>query len=88
MTADIEVIDLKRIQNAGNIRGVVSVRVGGVTLIGCKVVQQVGQKPWIALPDREWVDDDGKKRWTASVKLSTALKQRLDDAVFSACRNG
>jgi Signal peptidase, peptidase S26 len=69
--------------NAGNVRAFVSVRIGDVSILGCKIVQQPGQRPWVAMPDRQWVADDGTTRWSPVIKLSNPLKRRLDDAVLA-----
>jgi DNA-binding cell septation regulator SpoVG len=81
--APIEVFDLRKLENAGNIRAFLSLRIGGITVHEAKIVQQAGQRPWLAMPDRQWTAADGKVRYTAVVELSPSLKQRVSDAVLA-----
>jgi DNA-binding cell septation regulator SpoVG len=83
-TADIEVLEIRSVTDSGNIRAFATVRLGGVTLMGCKVIREDGKRPWVAMPDRQWTAEDGQRRWSQAVKLTAALKQRVDDAVLSA----
>jgi hypothetical protein len=84
MSAAIEVLEVWRTQNAGNVRVFVSLRLGGITIHGAKIVQQNGQRPWLAMPDRQWTADDGEARYTAIVELAPSLKRRVSDAVLEA----
>jgi DNA-binding cell septation regulator SpoVG len=76
-------LEVRRVENAGNVRAYLSLRVGGVTIHGAKIVQQRNQKPWLAMPDRQWTAADGKVRYTAVVELTPSLKQRVNDAVLA-----
>jgi hypothetical protein len=84
MSAPIEILDLRRVENAGNVRTFVSLRIGGVTLRGCKIVQQPGQRPWLAMPDRQWTAADGKVKYSAIVELTATLKQRVGEVALAA----
>jgi DNA-binding cell septation regulator SpoVG len=81
--APIQVLDVRSVANAGNVCAFVSLRLGGVTVHGAKIVQQAGQRAWVAMPDRQWTAPDGKVRYTAVVELTPLLKQRVSDAVLS-----
>jgi DNA-binding cell septation regulator SpoVG len=75
-------LDVRRVDNGGNVRAYVSLRIG-VTIHGAKIVQQTGQRAWLAMPDRQWTAADGKVRYTAVVELTSSLKQRGSDAVLA-----
>jgi DNA-binding cell septation regulator SpoVG len=84
----IEVVALKRVEGYGNVRAFVDVQLGGVTIHGCKVVQQEGQRAWLAPPQREWTGDDGKRRWSNVVELSKELYRKASEAVLAAWERG
>jgi len=70
MTSAIQVLDLRRVENAGAIRAFVRLRVGGVTIVEAKIVQEPNKRPWVAMPDRQWTDTVGKKHYVAHVELT------------------
>ena len=79
--ADIELVAVRPSTNAGNVRAFVSIRLGGVTIHGAKIVRQAGQAAWLAMPDRPYDDAAGKKRCSAVVELSPDLKRKVSDFV-------
>lgn len=81
--AAIEITDIKPRQ-LGNIKAFCTLRIGGVTIRECKIVQQPGQNPWLAMPDRQWTGDDGKTRYFHLVELSDGLKGKVQDAAIAA----
>lgn len=81
--ATIEVLDVRRIANAGNVRAHLSLRIGGITVHGAKIVQQPNQRPWLAMPDRQWTAPDGKVRYSPVIELTDSLKRRVSDAVLA-----
>ena len=83
VSAPIEVIEVRRVDNLSNVRAFVSLRIGGVTVHGAKIVQQPGQRPWLAMPDQKWTSADGKQRYSALVELSPSLKARVSDAILT-----
>lgn len=62
---DIELLEVRPVASAGNVRAFVTIQLGGVTIHGCKIVQQQGQAAWLAMPDRSYPDASGKQRWAA-----------------------
>jgi hypothetical protein len=88
MTADIEVLDLRPVENFGNVRGFVSVRVDDVTIVGAKIVQQPGHAPGSQCRIASGSDEGGAKHWSPVIKLSNPLKRRVDEAVLAAWGNG
>lgn len=83
--SDIELLDLRPVTSGGNVRAFVSIRLGGVTIHTCKIVQQPGQTAWLAMPDRPYTDASGKQKqnWTAIVELSPELKRRVSDSIIA-----
>jgi DNA-binding cell septation regulator SpoVG len=87
-THRIRILKLSR-RKAGTIRALVDVQVGRLLKIfGAKVVQQPGQKAWVAMPSKEWLGDDGRKRYTAVVELDGALKVAVESAILEAWQGG
>ena len=83
MPNGVEILEIKP-SSTGTVRARVNFRIGGVTIIGAKIVQQDGQRAWVAMPDVKWEGNDGKPRYTATVELSSSLKQRVSDAILTA----
>jgi DNA-binding cell septation regulator SpoVG len=58
VTSPLEVLAIRRLDKPGRVPAFVDVRLGGVTIKGCKVVQQPGQGAWLGMPsvrtDRAW----------------------------------
>ncbi len=46
-------------------------------------MQQLGKTAWVAMPDRQWADDSGKKRYAAIVELTEGLRRRVTETVLS-----
>lgn len=83
----IEVLAIKPLQTAGNLRAFASIRIAGITVHDCRVVQQPGQRPWVSLPQREYVKD-GQKKYSAIVELSDSLKREAERAILAAWEQG
>lgn len=81
MTSPIELLDIRLSKKEGNVRAFLTIRIGGVTIKDCKVVQQPGQRAWASMPDRQYLDSSGSKRWTPIVELSAELRRRVCDYV-------
>jgi DNA-binding cell septation regulator SpoVG len=80
---NVEIIDIKPL-DAGNIRALVSIRLFGVVVIyGAKIIQQPGQKAWLALPSREFISD-GQKRYSPVVEITGPLKDAVWRAVLAS----
>jgi hypothetical protein len=52
-------------------------------IYGFRIVQQPRQKPWISPPQREWIDDSGKRRYTPMIELRGSLKSVVDQAILA-----
>ena len=81
MSSAIEVVSLHPCD--GDVRAFATIRLGGVTVHGTKIVQQPGQRAWVAMPDRQWLNDGSKKRWSPTVELNEGLRQRVTARVLA-----
>lgn len=88
-------MDIKRIEvvalrpmDRGNLKAFVSVRLGGVTIHDCRIVQQSGQRAWVSMPQREYADAEGQKKYSAVVELSDALKKVVADLILHTWEHG
>jgi hypothetical protein len=77
----IEVIAVRR-GGSGAIRAFVDIRLGGVTIKGCKVVEQPGKEPWLAMPSYK-----ADRGWLQPVELSKELSKRVTPVAIAAWRN-
>jgi DNA-binding cell septation regulator SpoVG len=87
MPAPIEVLEIRRLPDTGNLKGFAKVRLGPVVIHGCRVIQQPGQKAWVALPQtpaRAKADGSGAG-WFPVVEITSKdLMPRVRDAVLDA----
>jgi hypothetical protein len=49
MTAAIEVLEMRSVES-GNLKAFAKIKLGCVVIYGCRIIQQPGQRPWVALP--------------------------------------
>jgi DNA-binding cell septation regulator SpoVG len=52
VTAAIEVLEVRRLSDGGNLKAFAKVKLGCVVIHGCRIIQQDGQRPWVALPQQ------------------------------------
>jgi hypothetical protein len=81
---DIEVLDIKPLDNAGTLKALVSVRIGAITINDCKIICQEGRRPWLGLPSKEYQSKSGDRRFSPIVELPDALRAELSRLVLSA----
>ena len=73
----ISVLAIRKLDGNSAVKAFVDVQLGGVTLRGCKIVQQTGARPWVALPS---VKND--RGWQNVVEVSRELRERLTAPVL------
>jgi DNA-binding cell septation regulator SpoVG len=82
--ATIEVLTVSAV-SAGSLRAFASVRIGPALVLNkCRVIQQVGQKPWISMPQEHWTDREGTTQYAPVVVLTGTLKARVEAAIMTA----
>jgi len=70
--------DIKRLENTGNLKAYATITVGkGLTIYGCRVIQQPGQTAWVSLPQTK----SGEK-WFPVVKADDDRLKEVIDAVI------
>jgi DNA-binding cell septation regulator SpoVG len=87
MTAAVEVIELKRLDGNGNLKAFAKIKLGAVIVHGCRVIQQPGQKAWVALPQvpaRAKADGSGTGWFPVIEITSPDLLARVRAAVLEA----
>src|SRR5690348_7778924 len=83
----VTVVGIYPTHQQGNIKAFATIKIGeALEIRGCKIVQQPGQKPWVALPDRPRTDGQG---YAAIVKcLDENLAEEISRVVLAAWQNG
>lgn len=84
MTPRIEVIALKPLENAGNLRALADVKTGPLIVHKCRFIQQPGQRAFLAPPQEMWEDQGGKKHYTPLVTFPVEWRDALTAAVGQA----
>ena len=82
----VEVLEIKRLSCTGNLKGFVSVKIGGLTIHSIRVIQQDGQQPWVSLPQQEYQGKDGKKKYAPIIELPDHVKKAISEAVLAEWR--
>lgn len=81
---EVTVGQFKPTTKEGNLKTWVNIIIGGVQINECKIIQQPGQRAFVAMPDREYQQPDGKKAYYPIVKLTDELKDKVRDVVIPA----
>jgi DNA-binding cell septation regulator SpoVG len=79
MTAAIEVLAIRKLDGKSTVKAFVDLRLGGVTIKGAKIVQQDGQRAWLAMPSVKT-----ERAWQNVVELSKDLRERATEVVLAA----
>jgi DNA-binding cell septation regulator SpoVG len=79
MSAAIEVLAIRRLDGKGSVKAFVDLRLGGVTIMGAKIVQQPDQRAWLAMPSVKT-----ERAWQNVVELSKPLREKATEAVLAA----
>ena len=77
----IEILNVKMV-NKGALKAFFDIQLGGLTINGCRVIQDGNKKPWVSPPQREWTDKNGKKSYIAVVVWNDSIKEKVGDVVF------
>jgi DNA-binding cell septation regulator SpoVG len=86
--AKVHIINIHYVAG-GNLKAFVDIQLGQSLIIkGFRIVQQPGQKAWVAAPQREYTGADGKPRYAPIVELSGALKRAVEQVIVQAWKGG
>ena len=78
----IRAYNFKRVE-AGNLKAFCSVDIGGrIKLHGCRIVQQPEQLAWPSLPQSEWADSEGNRRFFPVVELPKHVEHLVKKAIL------
>ena len=78
----IAVSDIRRFENAGCLKALADVQIGDSTFRDFRIVQQDGQRAWVAPPQASWVDRTGKRRYKNLIEFPKDLKSRIDAVIL------
>jgi hypothetical protein len=79
----VQVENIKAI-NKGSLRGFCTVVIGGLKINSCRVIQEEGKTAWVSLPQQEWTDREGKKKYSPIVEVPDHIKVAIQSAVLKA----
>jgi DNA-binding cell septation regulator SpoVG len=86
-TDRIKIVSIHRTAQAGTIKAFATVLIGAaIEISGFKIIQQAGQRAWVAMPDRKREDTGG---YAPIIKcLDDQLKAAITEAVLVAWHAG
>jgi DNA-binding cell septation regulator SpoVG len=79
VSTGIEVLAIRATDGHTSIKAFADIRVGGVTILGCKIVQQEGQRAWLAMPSSK-----SERGWNDVIRLSSELRERVQAVALEA----
>jgi DNA-binding cell septation regulator SpoVG len=79
MTAAIQVLTIRKLDGKSSVKAFCDLQIGGVKVMGAKIVQQDGQKAWLAMPSVKT-----ERAWQNVVELSKPLRERATEVVLAA----
>jgi hypothetical protein len=77
--APIGVLAIRSLKGSGTVEAFVDLLLGGVSLKGCKTVQQDGPRAWLAIPSVKL-----ERGWQNVVEITKYVRQSATDALFAA----
>ena len=77
----ITVKEIRRLSDAGNLKGFAVVEVGPWVIRGCRIVQQAGQRVYVALPQERSTDG---RFFPILTTQDSSLKEIIQAAVLQA----
>jgi DNA-binding cell septation regulator SpoVG len=91
MSAALEVLEVRRLTGEGSLKAFAKVRLGCVVIHSCRIVQQDGQRAWVALPQtpaRKKADGSGAG-WFPVIEITNrTVMDQIRDAVLAAWDRG
>jgi len=81
---NIEILSIKPSNSAGSIRAFVDIRIDRLIVRNCKVIQQAGQRAWVAPPSQEYMTKAGTKKYTNIIEMDEPFQRELSRIVLAA----
>jgi DNA-binding cell septation regulator SpoVG len=79
--ATIEVVSVRHVENAGNLKAFATVRAGCLKLHGWRIIRQPGQRAWVSVPQE--LDREG--RWHNQIEVTNpAVLEAIREAILHA----
>jgi hypothetical protein len=85
----IEVLEVRRVNGRGSLKAFAKVRLGCITIDSCRIIQQPGGDPWLALPQLPVRRRPGGRSadWAPMVEITNpAVLVQLREAVLAVWR--
>lgn len=81
MSAPIEVLDVRRVENAGNLKALATVKTGCLKIHGWRIIQQPSQRAWVSVPQEQ----DQQGRWHSRLEITNpSVLEAIRRAVLQA----
>ena len=78
----VTVIKVTPVRTPGNLRALADICIGPLVIHSCRVIQQPGQRPWVAMPQTQAADG----RWYPVIRTDDdTLRAAVRDRVLAAC---
>lgn len=84
---NIQVIEIKPSVSQGTVKAFVKLSLDGIIIYDFKIIQQSGQKAWVACPQLEWADKSGQKHYKPVVELPGVIKDQVQAAILQKWGN-
>ena len=86
----VEVLNIKRLSNYGNLKAFADIRIGALEIHGLRIVQQPNQRAYVQFPVVEYTRKDSSERMFAPlIRVNDkTLKEAIQQAVLLAWEGG
>lgn len=81
---EIKVLNIKEVNNAGNLKAFVDLALDSVEIRSFKIVKEEGKDAWISLPQTQYKDKDGKTKYFNLINVSNDQKEQIKNTVLKA----
>lgn len=78
------VLEVKPLENAGNLRAFATVKLGAVVIRSCRIIQQPNQRPWVSLPQQK----SGERYYPVVEIVRRELLDQVRAAILEAWERG
>lgn len=78
-----EVVDI-RLLDGSNLKALASVKFGPVVAHKCRLIQVDGQAAFSSVPQEQWTDAEGRKKWAPLLSIPKEWQPAFTEAILSA----